>query len=83
MRVQELIKRDPSLVHSVNGERATPMHIAALHGLVTLVQIMIDNGAEINLKDVYGSTPLHCAAFNDDSLLGRYPNNPESIEFNS
>jgi len=69
---RELLRKDPTLVHTVNNEKATPMHLAALHGLVTLVQILLDNGADINAADVYGATPLHCAAFNDDSLLGRF-----------
>ncbi|KAM7182806.1 Ankyrin repeat-containing domain protein [Naviculisporaceae sp. PSN 640] len=38
-----------------------PIHLAALKGQYRILQILLDNGGEINGKDALGRTPLHCA----------------------
>ncbi len=43
------------------GRTRTPLHWAAQHGHVEVVQTLIDNGADVNAQDVFGRTPLHLA----------------------
>lgn len=43
------------------GRTRTPLHWAAQHGHVEVVRTLIDNGADVNAKDVFGRTPLHLA----------------------
>ena len=39
------------------------MSWSALHGQTEVVQLLIENGADVNIKSGDGSTPLHSAAF--------------------
>lgn len=43
------------------GRTRTPLHWAAQHGHVEVVRTLIDNGANVNARDVFGRTPLHLA----------------------
>lgn len=40
----------------------TPLHIAVMVGTEEAVQILIDNGARLDVRDPVGATPLHRAA---------------------
>ena len=57
----------------------TPLHLAALHGHLSVVKVLIREGSEINLVDVECNTPLHYASINGHLgivkwLLCRHPN---------
>jgi hypothetical protein len=41
---------------------ASPMHLAATHGMVDAARALARNGADIDAEDDYGDTPLHYAA---------------------
>ena len=43
----------------------TPLHVAASRGDTAAAETLIDNGADVNAKDVIGSTPLFLATLND------------------
>ncbi|WP_115718475.1 ankyrin repeat domain-containing protein [Gallaecimonas mangrovi] len=48
------------LPFTVNLKRQTPLHYAAFAGNEALVRLCIDLGADVNLQDVHGYSPLHC-----------------------
>ena len=40
----------------------TPLHLAAIHGDVETVKVLLEAGADVNAADKIGMTPLHYAA---------------------
>ena len=46
-----------------NGFRLSAIAWGALHGQAEVVQFLIENGVDVNLKNGDGATPLHSAAF--------------------
>ena len=50
-------------VNQVGREyKLTALHLAALHGHVNMVQLLLDNGAKTDARDAWNCTPLHNAA---------------------
>ena len=47
----------------------TPLHMAALHGRTSCAQVLLSNGAHVNVQDVESNTPLHLAARNGHTPL--------------
>ncbi|MBC6415911.1 MAG: ankyrin repeat domain-containing protein [Bdellovibrionales bacterium] len=37
------------------------MHLAVRYGYIEIVKLLIENGAEINVRNVFKETPLHLA----------------------
>ncbi|NWW35922.1 ANR27 protein, partial [Panurus biarmicus] len=54
---------DPSIVtpFSRDDRGYTPLHIAAICGQTSLVDLLVAKGALVNATDYHGSTPLHLA----------------------
>ena len=48
-------------VASVDGYGNTALHYAAYHRLPTLVQLLVDKGATLEVKNMFGETPLWAA----------------------
>ena len=44
-----------------NREGKTPLHIVAKFNSLNVVQILLDRGAAIDIKDINGCIPLHDA----------------------
>jgi hypothetical protein len=42
-----------------------PLHVACLAGCSDLISVLLENGADINIKDHHGNTPLHLALCKD------------------
>ena len=36
----------------------TPLHIASEMGLVEIVKFLLENGADVNAKDIWGNKPI-------------------------
>jgi len=53
---------DEKLLDSVDGLERSPMHYAASHGRLEVVDTLLNKGARIDLADVCHHTPLHKAA---------------------
>ena len=43
----------------------TPLHFAAGEGYKEIAELLIAEGANVDAKDKYGTTPLHIAVFTD------------------
>lgn len=63
--VEELCKTVPKLINQSDGILRTPLHIASKKGDIGLIDILVDNKAQLDVKDGYGRTPLHLAAMMD------------------
>ncbi|CAM9229709.1 unnamed protein product, partial [Choristocarpus tenellus] len=50
------------LVQSEDEMKDTPLHLAASAGDVGIVELLLRNGAKVNVEDNLGSTPLNRAA---------------------
>jgi ankyrin repeat protein/L-ascorbate metabolism protein UlaG (beta-lactamase superfamily) len=53
-------------------EHQTPLHCAVRSDSVNTVQVLVDNGALINVSDEDGMTPLHAAVRNGNTEMVRY-----------
>ena len=75
-RVQELIAYDSLAVKITDGRNCTPLHFAVDKGHADIVALLLDEGGDLEARDVDGDTPLHWAACTDhvdmiDLLLDR------------
>ncbi|XP_007539524.1 ankyrin repeat domain-containing protein 27 isoform X2 [Erinaceus europaeus] len=74
---------DPSVVtpFSRDDRGHTPLHVAALCGQASLIDLLVSKGAVVNAMDYHGSTPLHLACQkgfqNVTLLLLHYKADPE------
>jgi len=60
--VRQLLKSNPCLNLNDKKEWA-PLHYAAQNYLTDIAKLLIDKGADIEIKDDYGNTPLWKATF--------------------
>ena len=61
-RVKALLKENPELVTSTWGFSGwTPLHLAAMNGHKTVVELLLAHGADVNAKKNKGVTPLYVA----------------------
>ncbi|KAK6780725.1 hypothetical protein RDI58_022909 [Solanum bulbocastanum] len=49
-------------LNSLDSQGRTPLHIAAIHGHVEVIQFLVSVGSDIDMLDTQGWTPLHFAA---------------------
>lgn len=49
-------------INSLNDQNQSALHIAVDHDLVNMARLLIANGADPNVRDVWGGTPLMLAA---------------------
>lgn len=65
--VATLLEKHPDWLKQLDHENRTPLHTAALHAKNSaLLRYLIAQGAEIEARDAYGSTPLLLAAESGD-----------------
>ena len=59
---ESLLARGANVNHVRGVYNRTPLHTASLNGRTSVVELLIEHGADIEAKDRTGFTPLHCAA---------------------
>ncbi|MCI0436922.1 MAG: ankyrin repeat domain-containing protein [Gemmatimonadetes bacterium] len=70
--VRALLAGDPELVRARDSDGSTPLHCAAWKGHVTLVQLLLEHGADVNARNQnghWGTTPLHAAAHGNQKAV--------------
>ncbi|XP_034033197.1 ankyrin repeat domain-containing protein 27 [Thalassophryne amazonica] len=59
-------------VNCSNVDGFTPLHVAALHGHLVLVTLLIRHGANVNARNTQNATPLHLASQNSHVQVVRF-----------
>jgi hypothetical protein len=62
--VRELLADEPDLVAQTDARGRTLLHVAAAYGHVEICAALADAGAEVNVEDEDGETPLHGRCWN-------------------
>jgi ankyrin repeat protein len=58
-------------VHDYKTE-STPLHYCVLLNNMKLTELLVNNGANINLQDIYGNTPLHYSIMENNHEIFNY-----------
>ncbi len=48
-----------------------PLHFAVLHQKLAMIRLLLENKARVDLRDNFGSTPLHMVAFVSSDVLSK------------
>jgi cytohesin len=62
-KVQLLLSQDVKLINAQDKYGNIPLHLAALKGHTSVVELLIAKGADVNAKNKYGGTPLYVASY--------------------
>lgn len=68
-RILSLLRGGKVHASSADYDKRTALHLAASEGCITVVQLLVEEGAEVNLKDRFGFTPLDDALNNNQSEI--------------
>ncbi|XP_064234474.1 inactive serine/threonine-protein kinase TEX14 isoform X3 [Aotus nancymaae] len=68
VKVKKILKKG-IYVDAVNSQGQTPLFVAALLGLMKLVDVLVDYGSDPNHRCFDGSTPVHAAAFSGNQWI--------------
>ena len=75
-QLKALLDRDPALVGAKGWFDRTPLHPAAHAGSLACVRLLVERGADVNMRDgLHSETPL----FEAVGLLQYKPNRDESV----
>ncbi|GMT26075.1 hypothetical protein PFISCL1PPCAC_17372 [Pristionchus fissidentatus] len=66
--LQHLLSLDQQLVHALDREGRTPMHLAALHARFDCVELLLLENASIEAVDYLGRTPLMLAVLKPKAI---------------
>merc|ERR1712137_275932 len=64
-RVESAIEANENLLNHPHTDGNTALHLAAQTGDVDLVNMLLDNDADVNIQNDKGATPLHLAIINN------------------
>ena len=64
-----IYNRNQNLINQQDSLGYSPLHLAAKFGRFEIAQFLIDMGADIDIKNNFGNTPLHIATLQDNSSI--------------
>lgn len=64
-RIRRLLNSGNINIHERDQYQNTPLHIAADEENLEIVKLLVENGANVNLQNIYGETPYYLT-HNDD-----------------
>lgn len=64
-RIRRLLSSGIINIHERDQNQNTPLHIAADQENFEIVKVLVENGANVNLQNIYGETPYYLAQNND------------------
>lgn len=67
--VQALLAVDAINITSQDNKRLAPLHYASTYGTSDMIEILIENGADVMAADKNGMTPMHSAGTSENSLV--------------
>ncbi|TSK20261.1 Ankyrin repeat and SAM domain-containing protein 6 [Bagarius yarrelli] len=71
--VKEILEEDPSQVNLANADGASPLMIAAVSGLLEVVQLLVEKNADVDKQDgVHGWTALMQATYHGNKDVVKY-----------
>ena len=62
--VEAMLKDNPLLVATIDSDDKSPLHIAVSEQYVKMCQLLLENGAATDVKNMFGATPLDFALKN-------------------
>ena len=74
INIIQLLLREGANINAQSASRRTPLHIAAMHGTVRTIQILLETGALQSIKDKNGFTPYDYAELraSKGDAVGKY-----------
>ena len=71
-------------VNAVGPGGRTALHGATFHGLTPIIQLLVENGADLEAQDMYGETPMSIALGDPGQLVWRqFPAGDYDLAFRS
>lgn len=64
-RIRRLLNSGNINIHERDRNQNTPLHIAADEENFEIVKLLVENGANVNLENIYGETPYYLTHNND------------------
>ena len=68
-RIREMIRNSPDLINAPNDNGATPIQQSVLNGNIAATELLLANGANVNLTGRKGMTPLSMAATSGNKAM--------------
>lgn len=69
-KVESILDRDPDLINSIDAKiRWTPLHWAVERTRCEVVRLLLSRGAEVDVRDIHGWTPLALARRNGNQKM--------------
>ncbi len=62
-RVREILEDDPSTIHETDEQGNTALHHAVIGRRLQMANLLLENGAEVDRRNVDGERPIHLALF--------------------
>lgn len=70
--IKSLLTKNLGLIEAKNKFGSSPLHYATWWGQLPLVEYLVEQGADLNTKDIFDQTLVHAAAWNGDLKLVKF-----------